>query len=846
MVFNNNLLLGAAGQGGGTTPFDPTLIGNSVWLEGASDYFSKTYAGSGNSTTEAIFAFWYQRYNFGVAQTTWFEASGFGGLQTNTSYGGGDTLVVNSFDAGGTQVIARHTRLLRDTSWYHIIVSIDMSQATTLDKIKFYINGEQDTTINVQNLATTNGLDMLGARSKVNFRIGENTGSAGHAYAQFCYLDGVSIQQGDYAVTDFLDTFTFGTNGSQYVPKTDADIAALATTVGGNSFCLDFADSADLGNDISSNANDFTVNSMSSVNQSANTPSHVSTIFNAINAGSTSYAILSEGNRKASFVSSGGSSFTTTLSFDGSDSSGFYIEIETPTTNGIDYPGVGVWSTLYLNNNPFSAKNTGAANSTILGYNDGSWRLNSNGTTRYHNNVSSTVTGTALSSGGRFAICVKNNKLYIGTISGTTLTWSNSGDPDAETGELYTLDASDNKYQIGGIVYSTGNLLLRTNSDEWVASSIPSDVKSITSDNLAAPDYQGIDYFNATLYTGNGTAIGSGGKAVTGVGFQPDFTWIKNRDAADSHILTDVVRGVTKYISSDSTAAEVTNAESLSTFDTDGFTVGNLAAVNTNTEDYVSWNWLAGGTGSSNTDGSITSTVTVADAGHFSVISFTGNATSGATIGHGMSAAPEMIWIKERDNANGWIVGSDVVGYTKILRLDTTDAATTDSGAFNNTAPSATLITLGSNNGTNRSSGQMICYAFRSVSGVCKVGSYIGNSSTDGPYISLGFKPRWWLVKETTVSDSAHDWFVSDSARYTYNGTTTAGGLNGGTLEANDTTAEESHSTNFGNNPAFDFLSDGIKLRTNSGVINATGRTYIYIAMADIGGDGTLPPIYGR
>ena len=136
--------------------------------------------------------------------------------------------------------------------------------------------------------------------------------------------------------------------------------------------------------------------------------------------------------------------------------------------------------------------------------------------------------------------------------------------------------------------------------------------------------------------------------------------------------------------------------------------------------------------------------------------------------------------------------------------------------------------------------------AWRSVAGVCKVGSYNGNSSDDGPYLSLGFKPAWWMVKETTVSDASHDWFVADSTRYIFNGTTTAGGLNGGTLEANDSTAEEAHNTNFTDNPAFDFLADGIKLRSNSGTINYTGRTYIYLAMADIGGNGTLPPVYGR
>jgi hypothetical protein len=179
-----------------------------------------------------------------------------------------------------------------------------MSQVNTLDKIKFYINGEQDTTINVQNLATTNGLDLLGARSKVNFNIGANPGSTDHAFSQYCYLDGVSIQQGDYVVTDFLDTYTFGTNGSQYIPKTDADIAALATATGGNSFCLDFSNSADLGNDISSNNNDFTTNSMSSDNQSSNTPSLIYPLLNPLSAAFSTP--LSNGSTTASGSSGNG------------------------------------------------------------------------------------------------------------------------------------------------------------------------------------------------------------------------------------------------------------------------------------------------------------------------------------------------------------------------------------------------------------------------------------------------------------------------------------------------------------------------------------------------------------
>ena len=293
---------------------------------------------------------------------------------------------------------------------------------------------------------------------------------------------------------------------------------------------------------------------------------------------------------------------------------------------------------------------------------------------------------------------------------------------------------------------------------------------------------------------------------------------------------------------SNATDAEVTGQNSVQRFLQRGVQIGSGGSENTAGESYVLWQWLLGDsatTGSSITAGSpsLTTTGIVADADHFSILSYTGNATGGATIAHGMSAAPEMIIIKERDNANGWIVGSDAVGYTKILRLDTADAETTDSGAFNDTAPSATLITLGSNNGTNRSSGQMICYAFRSVPGVCKVGSYIGNgSSTVPPYVTLGFKPRWVMLKNISV---ARDWVIVDTARTPIN---TAENF----LFPNLNIAEAARGSASGSDYDIDILAEAFLPYTGDSAPNGSGNTIVYVAMADIGGNGTLPPIYGR
>ena len=323
-------------------------------------------------------------------------------------------------------------------------------------------------------------------------------------------------------------------------------------------------------------------------------------------------------------------------------------------------------------------------------------------------------------------------------------------------------------------------------------------------------------------------------------------------------MLFDRVRGVGNDIHTNSTAIQVSNAHTVQKFLQRGVQIGYDNEVNTLNESYVLWQWLLGDsatTGSTNDSGSIDSTVVVADAGHFSVVQYTGNTSSAQTVGHGLGGVPEAIIVKNLGaTSTNWPMlhkdlGSLAGGGNNYILLNDTGVTGANTNYWNDTSPTSTLFSIGGGGtpDTNDGGGEkFIAYCLRSVAGVCKVGSFEGNSIDNGPYISCSFKPRWILVKCATVSDASHDWFIFDSARYTFNGTTTAGGSNGGTLEANDTTAEEAHNTNFTDNPAFDILADGFKLRTNSGTINNTGRTYIYIAMAEIGGGGTLPPIYGR
>ena len=327
------------------------------------------------------------------------------------------------------------------------------------------------------------------------------------------------------------------------------------------------------------------------------------------------------------------------------------------------------------------------------------------------------------------------------------------------------------------------------------------------------------DYFNTKLYTGNGTAIGSGGLAVTGVGFQPDWVWLKNRTTADrSHQVYDVIRGVTKGLKTNSADAENTNSERLAAFGSDGFTVGNNGDVNTSGNAYVSWNWKAGtsftndasstGIGTIDSNGSVSS-----DAG-FGIVKWSGTGSAG-TIAHGMGSTPSFLIIKRLSEAN-WLVQTTALGYGNYLALNTTDASASASTLV--TGVSSTLVTLGNNGSVNGSGEDYIGYFFSEKKGYSKFGSYTGNGSTDGTFVYTGFKPAFTLIKAYSIVDK---WSIFDGKRNPFNEVD----LN---IRANLSDAEVDQA-----NKEVDYLSNGIKLRTASGEWNSTGTQYIFMSFAE-------------
>ena len=376
------------------------------------------------------------------------------------------------------------------------------------------------------------------------------------------------------------------------------------------------------------------------------------------------------------------------------------------------------------------------------------------------------------------------------------------------TGELYWLCAD---------MYATG-ILVDFGQQGYVPSE--SGYSALATQNLPAPTIaDGSQQFTPVLYTGTGSEL-----AITSLDFTPDFVWIKNRDATDNHMLYDSVRGATKDLHSNTTDAETTTAQTLKSFDSAGFTLGTDVQVNTNTEDYVAWCWKAGGSASSNTDGSITTSVSANPTAGFSIISYTGNATAGATLGHGLSSAPKFILAKNRDDGvNAWAGYHVALGGTHRIFLNTNAAAQDDDGNWNDTDPSATVITLGNGEISNHTGEDFIMYAWAEVEGFSKFGSYTGNANVDGPFIYLGFRPAFILEKRT---DSAGAWYITDMTRDTYNPVNKY-------LMPDASNAEASGSTSSA--VYLDALSNGYKIRgTGAGQeYNRSGGTYIYAAFAE-------------
>jgi hypothetical protein len=523
---------------------------------------------------------------------------------------------------------------------------------------------------------------------------------------------------------------------------------AYTGSYGTNGFYITGADSADLGADDSGNGNDFTSSGLTTADQMLDTPTDNYATFNAIRTGQTGIT-LTDGALQASAGAAGTRAVAAGIPIDSETTTGYYAEIKitalafaSPSFFGLVTPEFVIGATAMY------------ASSGAYVYNDSAGATYANGV------AGATYTPIVLNDVVQFA--VKNGNVYVGINN----TWVNSGDPVAETGAVWTglsgLYSFCWEYSRGGAGTNTHTVVADFGQSGF-AYTPPTGYSGVSTATLPDPTIADPSaYFQATAYAGSASAleVNQSGNST----FQPDFIWIKQRtDAGTNHQLVDAVRGENLRLESDNTDAEGdVGAGGITSFDADGFSVGTNSNYNAASKNFIAWQWKADNTsGSSNTDGSITSTVAANTTAGFSICTTSGSGGAG-TFGHGLGVAPSLIIPFRRTDADSRWVFHQALGPTKGIPLNSTDTATTSVNFWNNTSPTSSIVNVG--NTLNNSGDTYVFYCFAEVEGYSK--AFNITSVADGSFIYLGFLPRWVLFKRT---DSTTDWILWDSTRSTYN-----------------------------------------------------------------------------
>lgn len=765
-----SIIQGTSKAAGGGYEIDQSIRFN----DDDSAYLSRTPGSAGNRKT-FTFSCWVKRANLTGANQPIFSAGGDDWLMFLSA----ETL---GFNTSGSNYRVVTTQLFRDPgAWMHIVLRVDTTNATAGDRLRLYVNGSEITDFGTDTNPTLNFDTAFNSTGEHN--IGKLVGASQYFdgyLAEIHHVDGTSLGP---------DSFGEANSDGVWIPKKPSGLS-----YGTTGFHVNGADSSDLGAD-QVGSNDWTSNNLATTDQMPDTPSLNHWTLNPLDSGST----LANGNLQ----NKGGSS---------------------TNTHAPAFPKTGKW---YVEIDCIDI-NTGTAGAHFFGICDASVPYSANFTTHAATSAgqqrggqlkkdnSNTSSGTAVNDGDVIALAFDADNLTL------DLYVNNSASGSQITG------LTDVQYKLwiqdGGTVTNM-QFNFAEASFEYTP---PTGFKALSTANLVTPSItDGSAYFNPVLFTGNsGTAF-----SVTGVGFQPDFVWGKPRSYADNHRLMDVVRGSTKQLISNATNAEFTQAQGITSFDSDGFTVGTHNGLNTGTNTYVGWCWLADNTtGSSNTDGSINTTATsVNTTAGFSISKYDGSG-SNATVGHGLGIAPKMVIVKEMTDSRSWVVYHEGIGdAAKVFYLNQTAAAGTDATVWNSTAPTSTVFSVGTANGSNGSGNTYIAYAFAEIPGYSSIGSYTGNgSATDGPFVYTGFKPAFVMFKVS--SNAPTGWAIIDNKRSNpFNPTD-------GLLQPDQSGAE-------GTTDKWDILSNGFKVRTTWPAVNGNGYTVTYMAFAEhpFGGDGVAP-----
>jgi len=783
--------------------------------DGSAAQLNRTPASAGNLKTWT-FSCWFKRGNLGTTYPTIFSTNDIDAGQYTSIIFYNEALYLNASGYGANYTLITN-QVLRDVSgWYHLVWSVDTTQATSTDRMKLYINGEQVTSFSTATYPSLNKDLDVNATTLHTIGYFADYGRYWDGYLSDIYLiDGQALDPTDFGET--IDGY--------WRP------IAYAGTYGTNGFHLDFNGNT---NDASGNGNDWTANNISAHDYVPDSPTNNFATWNPLQptGGGAGVMTLSEGNLKAT----GGSSVYRQVMGNMSVLNGkWYTETY---ISAAGYPSWGVGWTYGKRYEPFPS---GRVEAHLGYYTGGNVYFSVFGASYANLQVpySGLWSGARAPTTGDVIGCAADfdNGKFWWSINGE---WVNvgagAGDPSAGTNpsQTYTVATYADELKSPHYVNYNGSAILNVGQDSTFAGNTtaggnvddngvgdfkyapPSGYLALCTANLPTPTIvDGSEHFNTVLYVGDGAAS----KSITSVNFEPNFTWIKVRNNPNNHRLFDSVRGASSDLISNSTGAESITSTRLLSFDTDGFTVGSNAEVNGSGYNHVAWNWKAGGTAVSNTAGSITSQVSAnVDAG-FSVLTFNGTGAN-ATVGHGLGVAPSMVIMKQRNLAGfQWPVYHSSLGTDKFLFLQRTDGQFTSTAIWQNTAPSSSVIYLGANGNDNNNTGSnMVAYCFADVEGYSKAGSYVGNGSTNGPFVYTGFRPAWVMIKYTSGSQ---DWTLFDSKREGFNETDKY-------LHPSASAAEGDYDT-----LEVDLLSNGFKCRGPYNHINASGGTYIYLAFAE-------------
>ena len=774
-------------------------IARSVRIRGsATAYFSKTYGTSPTSRTTMTMSAWVKRGKPSDG-TNGQAIFGTGGNYENTSFNTDDTIRFTGPYSSAQQGVYVTTQKFRDYSaWYHIVVVYDTTNATATNRMRLYVNGVQVTSFSTQTTSNQNNTTTEWLNSGAVSYIGQ-TGSANYFdgyLTEINVIDGQALTPSSFGETDSIT--------GVWKPK------AYSGTYGTNGFELNFSDNsnntaATIGKDYSGNGNNWTPNNINVTAYSGTPPNNVSydSMVDSPTVGATSsnYCVfsplygatpsISDGNLSAS------TNATTAYGSMSVTSGKWYWEI---TVSNASYLGV-IDSTYIKTDNGWSSQ--------VLAYQSSGNKYNGTSTSYGATYTTNDVIGVALDMDGGTITFYKNN---------------------TSQGIAYSSGVSGK--ELRAFVYSsTSGAQVANFGQRPFSYTPPTGYVALNTYNLPASTIKnGAAYMAATTYTGNATAR-SISNAVNGISFQPDFIWIKERTTAGyDHRLYDSIRGVTKELYSDLTSAEGTDTQSVTAFNSDGFSLGTSNGVNQGSgKTYIGWNWKAGGTSASNTNGSITSTVSVGATQGFSVVTYTGNGTNNATIGHGLGVTPSMVIVKSRTSSiRSWFVAHTSLATNNNLLLQTTDIAYGPSafgagvvGGLTSTVFECIPGTIAPNNvaNINTNGENFVAYCFSAVAGYSAFGSYTGNASPDGPFVYTGFRPRFVITKSSDATAGIGDWTIHDTSRLAYN-------TNDLRIFANASSAEST-------SEAMDMLSNGFKIRATNSNCNTSGGGYIYMAFAE-------------